>query len=187
MLTVKLAIKIATNVLLVIYPLIIYFSLKYQHVNFAILFLMIVFLLRLMILPRILGQLSWFAKVLPCIGLFLAFMSWLFTQYQLLLCYPVVINFTFLALFLHSIKNPPTIIERFARMQDDNLSIKAIKYTRNVTWCWVGFFMLNGVISLVTCLLDDLALWTIYNGGISYILIGTLMGGEWLIRKRFQH
>ena len=32
--------------------------------------------------------------------------------------------------------------------------------------------------------MDNLAWWTLYNGGISYVLIGLLMGVEWLLRKK---
>ena len=38
--------------------------------------------------------------------------------------------------------------------------------------------------ALFTCLNGDLRLWTLWNGGISYLLIAALMGAEWLIRQR---
>ena len=49
---------------------------------------------------------------------------------------------------------------------------------------WCLFFIVNGAIALVTVLSKNQALWTLYNGLISYLLMGTLLGGEWLYRKR---
>ncbi|WP_392558860.1 COG4648 family protein [Orbus mooreae] len=146
-----------------------------------------IFILRLFTQPGIFSQLRWFAKIVPCLGLFLVSASLLFTKYQLLLYYPVIVNIAFLIIFSYSLQYPPTIIERFARIQNPDLSEKAIQYTNNVTRCWCLFFIVNGCIALITCLVGNIELWTLYNGGISYLLIALLMGGEWLIRKKYQH
>ncbi|MEX1036434.1 MAG: hypothetical protein WDZ54_10790 [Sneathiella sp.] len=97
--------------------------------------------------------------------------------------YPVLISLSFAFLFGYSLLNPPPIIERFARMMEGELDAHAIRYTRNVTVAWVGFFLLNAAISLWTALYADLATWTLYNGFISYILIGLMFGGEFLLRQ----
>lgn len=182
----QLIIKIVTNLLLVCYPLIIFVSLRYGYVNLAILSLVIIFILKLFMLPALFSQLRWFAYMLPCLGLFLAATSWLFSHYQILLYYPVMVNVALLIVFGYSLSTPPTIIERFARMQNPNLPLQAITYTRKVTIVWCIFFIVNGGIALFTCLLENLDLWTLYNGGISYLLMALLMGAEWLIRKRYQ-
>ena len=46
--------------------------------------------------------------------------------------------------------------------------------------------MVNGTLALGSILLGDMALWSLYNGLPSYLLVGTLMGGEWLLRRRLQ-
>jgi uncharacterized membrane protein len=38
--------------------------------------------------------------------------------------------------------------------------------------------------ALFTALYGDMALWTAWNGMIAYLLIGTLMAAEWLVRQR---
>ena len=85
----------------------------------------------------------------------------------LLLSYPVMVNTVLLTLFIYSLKKPPTIIERFARLKYHDLSQTEIRYTRLVTICWCYFFLFNGSIALITCFMDNLAWWTLYNGGIS--------------------
>ncbi|MBL0910701.1 DNA gyrase subunit B, partial [Pectobacterium carotovorum] len=43
-----------------------------------------------------------------------------------------------------------------------------------------------GSIAVLTCLVGNLYWWTLWNGVISYVLMGLLMGGEWLIRQRLR-
>jgi hypothetical protein len=50
---------------------------------------------------------------------------------------------------------------------------------------WVIFFALNAGISFDSAF-RSLEWWSLYNGIISYLLIGSLMGGEYLIRRQFK-
>ena len=67
-------------------------------------------------------------------------------------------------------------------MMEGELDAQAMNYTRHVTEAWVIFFLVNASISLWTALHADLALWTLYNGFISYLLIGLMFGGEYILR-----
>ena len=98
--------------------------------------------------------------------------------------YPVVINLGFLVVFVSSLMSPPTIIERFARIQNPDLSPQAIIYTRKVTWVWSVFFIVNGSIATVTAIWASNEVWALYNGLIAYLLIATLFAAEWLVRRR---
>ncbi|CAM2010962.1 hypothetical protein APED_30150 [Acanthopleuribacter pedis] len=99
---------------------------------------------------------------------------------------PVAVNAVLFSTFWVSLRRPPSMIERFARLQEPDLPPEAVVYCAKVTRVWCGFFVLNGVLSLFTALYGDLALWTLYNGLISYGLIGLLFGVEWLVRLRFK-
>ncbi|MGB8666210.1 MAG: hypothetical protein WCD24_15885, partial [Serratia inhibens] len=105
-------------------------------------------------------------------------------QTHWLLYYPVLVNVLLLLLFAYSLFAPPTVVERLARITEPQLDAAGVAYTRQVTQVWCGFFIVNGAIALATCLSGDIALWTLYNGGISYLLMGALMGIEWIVRKR---
>ena len=100
--------------------------------------------------------------------------------------YPVLVNAGLLSMFAYSLTFPPTIVERLARLQQPDLPPAAVAYTRTVTWVWCGFFVVNGTLALATTLWASDALWTLYNGVIAYLLIGLLMGGELLVRRRVQ-
>lgn len=100
--------------------------------------------------------------------------------------YPVLMSLTFFLVFTSSLKYPPPIIERIARLQHPNLPPEGVRYTRKVTVVWSLFFLMNGLIATVTALWCSFAWWSLYNGLISYVLMGILMGTEYLIRIRTQ-
>jgi uncharacterized membrane protein len=100
--------------------------------------------------------------------------------------YPVLVNAAGLALFGASLRFGPPVIERLARLQHPDLDETGVRYTRKVTQLWCGFFVLNGGIAAATALWADDKTWALYNGLISYILMGCLLGGERLWRLRAQ-
>lgn len=97
--------------------------------------------------------------------------------------YPVLISLSFATLFGYSLIFPPPIIERFARMTEGELDAHAQRYTRHVTEAWVVFFLLNAAVSVWTALYASLGVWTLYNGFVSYVLIGLMLGGEFILRQ----
>jgi acyl-CoA synthetase (AMP-forming)/AMP-acid ligase II/3-hydroxymyristoyl/3-hydroxydecanoyl-(acyl carrier protein) dehydratase len=81
------------------------------------------------------------------------------------------------------------MIFRFARFQDKGIETSLAKeriarYCKKVTFLWCGFFILNGSFSAFTVFAGSEFLWSIYNGGISYILMGLLFTGEYIIRRQ---
>lgn len=102
---------------------------------------------------------------------------------EALLFYPVLMNALGLVLFAGSLRERP-IIERFARMKHPNLPPEGVRWCRKVTVVWCVFFVLNGSAALATVLSGDRDLWTLYNGFVSYLLMGLLFAGEWLLRPK---
>lgn len=101
-----------------------------------------------------------------------------------LLYYPVVVNAMLFVLFGYSLRHPPTVIERIARIRDPDLPPSGVAYTRRVTIVWLAFFLANGSIALATAIAGDVSLWGLYNGFVAYVLMGALFAGEFLIRCR---
>lgn len=97
--------------------------------------------------------------------------------------YPVLVNAALLAAFALSLRFPPTAIERLARLHEPDLPPSGVRYTRQVTWVWCGFFLLNGSVALATALWASAETWALYNGLIAYLLMATLFGLEWLVRQ----
>ena len=66
------------------------------------------------------------------------------------------------------------------------------RYCQKVTIIWCCFFILNGSISVCTAFAGKLfgvneevanTIWSVYNGGISYVLMGLLFAIEFIVRK----
>lgn len=115
---------------------------------------------------------------------------WLLNNDFFLKLYPVIINLSLLAFFGLSLKYGPPVAEKFARLKNQELSARAIAYCRKVTMVWCVFFIINGGLALASCFLP-INVWVLYNGLIAYILIGSLMAGEFCFRfyyrKKFAH
>ena len=111
--------------------------------------------------------------------------------------YSVVINVTLLFVFGSTLFLKPSIIFRFATLADKSIAGSSYEnqvklYCRNVTIVWCGFFILNGSAAALTTFADKIfglspqearRVWAVYNGGISYVLMGILFVVEFIIRK----
>jgi uncharacterized membrane protein len=98
--------------------------------------------------------------------------------------YPVIISGVMLMIFGSSLLRGQPVIERIARLRHPDLPPAAVRYTRRVTQVWTGFFLCNGLAAAALALWAPWSWWTVYNGGISYVLMGLLFAGEWLLRPR---
>lgn len=98
--------------------------------------------------------------------------------------YPALVNLVMLGLFATSLWRGPSVVERLARLREPHFPPAAIAYTRRVTQVWCGFFVVNGLVAVATALWASAATWALYNGLLSYVAMGLLMGGEWLVRRR---
>lgn len=116
----------------------------------------------------------------------LALASWWQGNAQAVKLYPVLVNAVLLAVFGWSLWRPPSLVERLARLQQPHLPPAAVVYTARVTALWCVFFVLNGAAAAYTALYSSDAIWALYNGLLAYLAMGTLMAGEWLVRRRVQ-
>ena len=171
--------------LALVYPVLVYFGLLHFPPKWVGLAIAALLMLRLVLLQRkITAELrhSLYPAMLLAIACALA--SVFLNHAGALKLIPVVINFACLIGFASTLRHPPSMIERFARLQEPDFSDTAIAYTRKVTMVWCGFFVLNGSVSLYTALFTDMATWTLYNGLIAYLFLGLLFIGEYLVRLR---
>jgi len=97
--------------------------------------------------------------------------------------YPVIVSLSVASYFGFSLLFPPTAVERIARLTEPCLSPRGVAYTRRVTWIWLVFLLLNAAVSLSTILWGTMAQWTLWNGLVSYLLMGVLFIGEYIVRK----
>jgi len=121
-----------------------------------------------------------FVAVLIMAGFF-----WWSGDFAVVKMYPLLITGSFFAVFAGSLLPGRTpVIELFASItvkkeeRDDFFR----KYCRKVTHVWCVFFIINGSISAYTAVCCSDETWILYNGMISYILLGMMFGGEYAVR-----
>jgi uncharacterized membrane protein len=101
---------------------------------------------------------------------------------RFVLALPALTNGALLAHFATSLRTMP-IAERFARAQEPHLSPERVAYCRAITVMWCAFFVANGAVCAALALAGPLALWTLYTGAISYVLIALVASLEYVVRK----
>ena len=193
----KLLSKILFVVLSILYPLLVFSSLVIFHVPLKVFSLFIVFIALIYLLVATGGtssdsivlrlkknlRLLISASLLLFAGIFcLATGQTLFIK-----LYPVLMNLIFLFTFGISLFLPPNICFRFACLAQKNLAKSHIakrveKYCFKVTMIWCVFFILNGSAAVYTVFCKSDKIWSVYNGGISYILMGIIFAVEFLVR-----
>jgi uncharacterized membrane protein len=100
--------------------------------------------------------------------------------------YPVAMSLAAASAFGLSLRGGPSLIEQIARRQTPDLPEAAIRYTWRVTAIWALFLSANALVATVLALWGTLAQWTLWNGLLSYLAAGLLMGGEWIVRQRLR-
>lgn len=170
--------KATTIAALALYPLLVYSLLGRLHAGWLAGLLIIVASLRLIWQRNAMGWVMWAAALLIVVATAIQ------QNGQALRYYPVAMNLAMLILFAGSLRFPPSIVERLARLTEPELPEAAVAYTRTVTQVWCLFFVLNGSLALVTAVWASDALWALYNGLIAYLLMGVLGAAEWCVRQR---
>lgn len=176
----KSAVKIILILLSIAYPFLIFFGIKNQGASFfQFLFLGLIVLYALSARK---GNSSAWLWVLAC-SVLVVWMTVSGSAFPAKL-YPVTISVGLALLFAASLIRPPSMVERFARLKDPDLPPEGVEYTRQVTKIWLAFFVFNASVSAYTSLRMSDESWLLYNGLISYLLIGLLFAGELLARKK---
>ena len=102
----------------------------------------------------------------------------------LILLTPVAANAVLLLSFGLTLRRGSTpMIERFARLQEPDLSPPKQAWCRTWTKVWCSFFVANGATAAWLARYADLESWAFYNGLLAYALIGGLLALEWLLRR----
>lgn len=161
-----------------LYPVAIWLGLARFEPRWVAMVLLAVAILRVVVSR----QLVWRLASLGALVLVIA--TWTFNDGMPLKLYPALVNAVLLAIFGFSLLKPPTVIERIARVRHPDLPASGVRWVTNVTRVWCVFFMVNGTIALWTALHASDSAWALYNGGIAYLLIGSLLVGEWCLRPR---
>lgn len=192
----KKTLPILLALVLFIYPAIIYFGLQYVEPGFLAVFFGVLFALRFVVIKRVESKnalsdiqdksikkksmIPHTNVVLIAVLCLLSYSTFANSAVALKM-YPVVVSLSFLAIFSYSLVKPPSVVEMIARLHEE-LDDEGVIYTRKVTKVWCVFFIVNALIATGTVFYNDEKIWLLYNGLISYLIMGTLMAVEFVVR-----
>ncbi len=177
--------RVATVVLAVVYPFVVYLGLTRWTIRGVCAVLVV--LAMLLAISRARG-LSWAAvrtALVPLLPTVLAAtIAGVTAQGWVLLAVPVFINLGLLGTFAATLRGGKTpMIERFARLQEPELSPPKAAHCRQVTWSWVGFFAANAAFSAALAIAAPFEWWAAWCGGLAYLCIGVMIGVEMIVRR----
>ncbi len=171
-------------ILLIGYPIIVYVVIKYFGVRAAAL-LLIVLLIPRAIRLKIHNRENLLPILVQVVGvLLLASLTLIFKNPLFLQQLPVLISLFLFCSFGYTLFKQPPMIERFARLVQDDLTRDECAHCRVATYIWLGFFLIHAVIIETLTLVASFDAWTVYTGVLGYIIMGIIFSGEYIVRKK---
>lgn len=173
-----MAVRVIVVVFSLAYPFIVYFGIKFFPPGFFGLLLLLLLAMRFGVLVKAERRI-----LLPVLVVFLGYslVTTILNSASMLLYYPALVNFSLLVTFASSLRQEEPLLLRIVRAKGATISAHTPGYLYKLTAVWAVFFAINGLISLWTSTLS-VAAWTLYNGMLSYCIVGVLIGGELLFR-----
>jgi len=101
--------------------------------------------------------------------------------------YPAAVSIAATTVFAATLVYPPSLIERFARLRDPDLPPAAQSYCRKVTIVWTIWLVINTIVAAVLALPGHDVAWALWTGLISYLVMGALFAGEFVVRRLVRH
>lgn len=178
----RILLGILFTIISIAYPMLIYTAIKYQVLNYLIVFIAFVFFIRFLCTRNVDSTMAVAGRYSLACACLLCVFTLVFRKLELMFYYPVIVNAILFIVFTASILGKRPIITVLAMLKEKELPPFAISYTRRLTIFWAVFFVINGLIALYTAIINDLKVWTLYNGFISYILIGIIFTAEFILR-----
>ena len=183
--------NILFNIVLAMYPILVFYFLIIQNVPIRIFSLCIIafalfeFIVRILIKSKKKHGFKFGNSIL---FLLIGVLGFIINSNFILKLYPVFMNIILLYTFGITLFHQPTIIYRFAVLADKSIpnshkENKISAYCYKVTVVWVVFFIINGSIAAFTVFSGSDLIWAVYNNGISYMLVGILFTVEFIVRQ----
>ena len=187
----KKILKILIQVLSILYPVLIFFLLVVYKAQIKVLSLFVIAIGLLYFLSmsnKGKSKLDLRSLIMSFVFIAVGVICYFSNNALFLKFYPVAVFISFLYTFGITLFTPPNIIYRFATMQDKTIKTSVNrnlveKYCYKVTIAWCLYFIFGCLMALYTVFFCSYKFWSIWNGGVSYILMGLMFVVEFIIRK----
>jgi uncharacterized membrane protein len=102
--------------------------------------------------------------------------------------YPALADLAYITILATSFFFPPPFAFYFIDIFDKSIKTKLPakrfeRYCRKATMVWCVFFFVDGILATVTAYGCSDMVWGIYNGGVTYVIMGLLFAGEFVLLK----
>jgi len=106
---------------------------------------------------------------------------------SMLLFYPVVASISIACVFFLSLKDKQPLLEKIAERTGSVINKHAKHYLHWLTFTWGILLIINGAIAAYTAFYLTLKEWALYNGLISYLLLGSFFIIELIFRYFYKN
>lgn len=176
------AAKVLLSIAFALYPLLVYLFIDTVGPAAIVSILAVLLFARLALLQ---GRSLYLLYSAAGIATFCA-LAYLNEDLTVLKLYPVIVSVGLGSLCVYTLVYPPSAIERLMNAIGTEISPPAIRYARNLTGIWTLFFVFNSIVAGYTALIAPTSTWALYNGVISYVLIGLLVVLEYPVRRLYK-
>ena len=102
--------------------------------------------------------------------------------------YPALADIAYLTIMATSFFFPPPLAFYFIDIFDKSIKTKIPKevfdrYCTKASVVWCVYFIVDAIIAVITVYYSSELFWGIYNGGITYVIMGMIFAGEFIILK----
>jgi uncharacterized membrane protein len=179
---VRVFIRIFFFICFMAYPFIVYFGIKTLPSGFFGLVLIVLLALRFGVLIK-----ADRPVLLPVLLILMGYAvaTTVSGKTQMLLFYPALVNFCLCAVFANSLRQEESLLLRMVRARGVPIVDHIPPYLYRLTALWAVFFAMNGMAAVWT-ITASMEVWMLYNGLISYFIVGALIGGELLFRSHYK-
>ena len=177
------ALSVLVAILIIAYPIMVHQNIDTLSPSFFAALVLSAFILRFIFIKESRQYPQWLILLFV-----IAFCTCviIYDSEQLLKFYPVMMNTGIGLLFISSLRGDKSLIEQFVHASGRTPPNGAIGYLKKLTLVWGLLLLTNGAISTYTACCTSLSSWALYNGFISYIIIGIFIIAELFYRIYFK-
>ncbi|HEC27332.1 MAG TPA: hypothetical protein ENI67_07980 [Gammaproteobacteria bacterium] len=173
--------------LLLTYPLVLYFSIYSGHIERVVIYLAL-----LLIFPFLSAVLRWTRPgpwhiVAAALAIILVISAEGNEQYIVKLV-PLSVNGVLLWFFASTLVSGRTpLVTRFASLMRDDMPLAVLVYTRRATIAWTIYFLVMLIVSILLAFYAPIETWSFFSNILSYVLLLLMFLAEFTVRRMLLH